>query len=78
MKTAISIPDELFEQAEELAERLQITRSRLYALAVADYTVRHRSKAVREKLDDIYSEQSAEVDEALSIMQGLSIPREEW
>lgn len=78
MKTAISIPDELFEQAEELADRLRISRSRLYALAVADYMARHRSKAVRRKLDEVYGERSAGADEALSIMQGVSIPREEW
>jgi predicted transcriptional regulator len=78
MKTAISIPDDLFERAEELAERLQVSRSHLYARAIADYTARRRSKLVREKLDEVYGSASAELDEALSVMQSLSLSRETW
>jgi metal-responsive CopG/Arc/MetJ family transcriptional regulator len=78
MKLTVSIPDDLFERAEELAERLQVSRSHLYARAIADYTARHRSKLVREKLDEVYGSASAEIDEALSVMQSLSLPRETW
>jgi predicted transcriptional regulator len=52
MKTAISIPDDLFEKAEEVAERLKVSLSRLYARAIAEYTERHASQRVREKLDE--------------------------
>ena len=78
MKTAISIPNELFEKAEELAERLEVSRSQLYARAIAEYTERHASKSVREKLDEVYGEQNSELDPALSIMQSISLPPEEW
>ena len=43
MKTAISIPDETFEAAETLAGRLGLSRSELYATAVAEYLARHRT-----------------------------------
>jgi metal-responsive CopG/Arc/MetJ family transcriptional regulator len=35
MKTAISLPDELFESADALARRMGISRSKLFATAVA-------------------------------------------
>lgn len=34
MKTAVSIPDDVFEQAEALARELNISRSELYANAL--------------------------------------------
>ena len=41
MKTAVSIPDDLFEQAERLARRVGATRSGLYSRAVREYVARH-------------------------------------
>ena len=77
MKTAISIPDDLFEKAEELAERLEVSRSQLYARAIGEYTERHASQGVREKLDEVYAEHESDVDPALAIMQSISLP-EKW
>ena len=78
MKTAISLPDELFEQAEELAHRLDIPRSQIYARAIAEYTKRHRSTQVREKLDEVYAEVQSKLDPTLAVMQWISLPPEEW
>ena len=46
MKVALSIPDELFDSAETLGKRLGVSRSRLYATALADYVARHQSRKV--------------------------------
>ena len=78
MKTAISIPDSVFQAAEGLAHRLGISRSELYAKAVAEYMEVHKYQNVTEKLNEIYGEESSEVDEELYTMQAKSIPREEW
>lgn len=78
MKTAISIPDDLFEKAEELAERLDVSRSQLYARAIAEYAERHSSQRIREKLDEVYAEQDSELDPALAIMQSIALPPEKW
>lgn len=43
MKTAVSISDPVFQNAEQLAKRLKMSRSRLYAAAVAEYVNRHRA-----------------------------------
>jgi metal-responsive CopG/Arc/MetJ family transcriptional regulator len=78
MKTAVSIPDDLFNKAEDLAKRLEVSRSQLYARAIEEYTERHGSKRVREKLDEVYRDNKSELDSALAIMQSLSLPPEEW
>lgn len=53
MKTAVSIPDEIFEQAEELARRLKKSRSELYREALAEYVARRNPEVVREALDRV-------------------------
>ncbi len=57
MKTAVSIPDEIFEQADELARRMGTTRSALYARALVEFVARHDSDRVTElmnaALDDV-------------------------
>lgn len=51
MKTAISIPDAIFEEAERLARRIKRSRSELYSRALADYLARHSSDRVTEAMD---------------------------
>lgn len=53
MKTAISLPDRLFDEAETLAERLGKSRSQLYAEALADYVARHDPDEVTRRLDRV-------------------------
>ena len=78
MKTAISIPDGLFEAAELAAKRLGMSRSRLYAMAVAEYLEQHAKDGVREKLDEVYADRSSELDPVLERMQHASIFTEDW
>ncbi len=54
MKTAISLPDELFQQADELARRLGIPRSRLYARALTEYLEAHAPGQITSALNDVY------------------------
>jgi predicted transcriptional regulator len=51
MKTAISIPDDLFADAEHLARELNKSRSRLYCDAVREYLARHSAESVTDVLD---------------------------
>lgn len=43
MKVAVSIPDDVFSQGEALAKRLSLSRSKLYARALAEYARNHKS-----------------------------------
>ncbi len=78
MKTAISIPDDVYAEAEEAAQRLGVSRSGLYARAVAEFVARNRGLGVREALDSVYRVEEAEVDEALARAQAASVPDEGW
>jgi hypothetical protein len=78
VKTAISIPDPVFEAAEALAQRLGLSRSGLYAAAVAEFVEAHRGSGVREVLDTIYSEQGSELDLAWTEAQARALVEEDW
>lgn len=78
MKTAISVPDPIFEAAEELAERLGTSRSQLYTEAVKAYVEAHRQENVTGALNRVYAEQPSQLDPAVAEMQWASIRREEW
>jgi hypothetical protein len=53
MKTAVSLPNEVFEAAEEYARRTQKSRSELYAQAIAEYLARHVPDRVTESMNDV-------------------------
>jgi len=60
MKTAISIPDVVFAEAERLARRLKTSRSELYSRALREYVARHGSEQVTEALDKLCGELPSE------------------
>ena len=78
MKVALSIPDELFESAETLGKRLGVSRSRLYATALADYVARHQSRKVTARLDAVYATEESRLDTSLRRAQARSLPRDSW
>jgi mRNA interferase MazF len=57
MKTAISVPDDIFDSAESLAEELGMSRSELYSVAVAEYVAKYRSRDITAQLDAVYAEE---------------------
>ncbi len=78
MKTAISLPDDVFESADELAEQMGVSRSRLYATAVAEYVAKYRTRGLTARLDKVYSEESSGVASALRTAQARSVGSSEW
>ena len=56
MKTAISIPDEIFEEAERLAKRMKKSRSEVYRRALVEYIARHAENHVTELMDRAVAE----------------------
>jgi metal-responsive CopG/Arc/MetJ family transcriptional regulator len=56
MKTAISLPDELFAEVERLARRFGRRRSELYAAALREYVARHAPDEVTDALDRVVAE----------------------
>jgi metal-responsive CopG/Arc/MetJ family transcriptional regulator len=78
MKTAISIPDRLFRESERLAKRLKISRSELYARALASYVAAEGERGITEALDKVYAKEASALDPVLSALQAASLPRDEW
>ena len=78
MKTAISIPDALIEEAEQLATKLRISRSELFARATAEFLKAHTGAEVTRRLDEVYGAQPSRLDPVLARMQEASIPKEDW
>jgi hypothetical protein len=78
MKTAISIPNEVFEAAEALAERLHVSRSELYARAVAAYLKQYSAEEVTQQLDAVYSEEESRLDRVAEAIQHFSLDKETW
>ena len=63
MKTAISLPDDVFRDADKLAKRLKKSRSELYREAVTEYLARHEPEAITEALDRLVDETGVQLDE---------------
>jgi metal-responsive CopG/Arc/MetJ family transcriptional regulator len=79
MKTAISIPDSLFAEADRLAKTRGWSRSELYVNAVTAYVNSERFAGVREKLDAVYADNDdSAIDPSLADAQRRSLPRENW
>ena len=78
MKIAISLPDDLFESADELAERMGVSRSELYARAVAEYLAKHRNEDVTAKLNEVFGEETSGIDAPLRKAQSRSVSSSEW
>ncbi len=80
MKTAISIPDDLFTMAEDAAQRLGVSRSELYRRALREFLAEHDVRAVTKALDAVYSDKPEEslLDPGLGRLQLASLPDEEW
>ena len=78
MKTAISLPDDLFTAADELAGRLGVSRSALYATAVAEFLAKHCESDVTARLNEVYATESSELDPAFRRAQQRSLPPEIW
>ncbi|MEH1770826.1 CopG family ribbon-helix-helix protein [Nostoc sp.] len=78
MKTAISLPDSIFEEAEALARELGVSRSELYTKALKAYLRKHNRNQMLNQLNIVYSEESSELDPVLAKLQFMSLSREDW
>ena len=78
MKTAVSLPDDVFEQADRLAKRLKITRSQLYKQALNEYLWRHAPDAVKEALDRVCADLGSETDAFISEAGRRILEQSEW
>lgn len=78
MKTAVSLPDDLFRSAEAAARKLRVSRSQLYATAIREYLERRRNNNVTARLNEVYSKESSELDPAMNVAQLQALKNDPW
>jgi metal-responsive CopG/Arc/MetJ family transcriptional regulator len=80
MKTAVSLPDPLFQAADRLARRLGISRSEVFQRAVSAYLKAQEDANVTEALNAVYGENVEDIglDPVIERMQAISLVREKW
>lgn len=78
MKTAISIPDPIFERADTLARRQSKTRSQLYAEAVSEYLTRHDPETVTDRLNAVVDSLSEPEDRFVTETASSILRQVDW
>jgi len=78
MKTAVSIPDDVYLRAEELAEQTHRTRSRLYSDALGEYLARHGTDAVTKGMNEALAGIDQRNDAFLMSANRSILAKSEW
>jgi predicted transcriptional regulator len=78
MKTAISLPDDVFRAAEQHARRMRKSRSQLYAEALSEYLSRHAPDEVTDAMNRVVDELSEPSDAFVSAAARRVLERSEW
>ncbi len=78
MKTAISLPDELFAQAEAEARRMKVSRSELYSKALAEFLQRNEDADITRRLNEVYDQVDSSLDPELYEAQLRIFTKESW
>ncbi|MGL4609403.1 MAG: hypothetical protein ACRCYY_06910 [Trueperaceae bacterium] len=78
MKTAISVPDETFNHAKNLAKRLKVSRSELYVKALEHYLKLHDDEELTENFNKVYENVDSSLEPALRSATCKTFERNEW
>jgi predicted transcriptional regulator len=78
MKTAISVPDEVFEEAERLAAALRTSRSQLYSRAMQEFVARHAPDHLTEAMNRVIDQVGDQTDEFSRRAARQALERVEW
>lgn len=78
VKTAISVPDGLFREADDFAKRHGTSRSRLYSDAVAEYLAKRRSNEITAKLNEVLANEPDGLDPVIARIQAESTGPSDW
>ena len=78
MKTAVSIPDDVFDGAERLARRTKKSRSQLFSEAIKEYVARHAPESVTDAMDRVCADLGKPSDEFVAAAAHRILVRSEW
>jgi metal-responsive CopG/Arc/MetJ family transcriptional regulator len=69
IKTAISIDENVFRKAEDLADKMKISRSQLFSLALEKYLREIENRNMLEKINSVYEVSDPDEDEYMTKMK---------
>lgn len=78
MKTDVSIPNPIFEAAKQLAQKLDMSLSELYTVALTNYIATYQNEDVTEKLNEVYETEPSSLEPELVNLQVTSMGNESW
>ena len=78
MKIAVSVPDDVFEEAERLARRTKRSRSEVYSRALAEYVARHAPDRVTDAMDRTLTEVGDRADRDVRVAARRVLQRSDW
>jgi predicted transcriptional regulator len=78
MKIAVSIPDDVYQRAERLAEQSNRTRSRLYSDALGEYLARHGSDEVTDAMNQALAGMDQSPDTFVAVAARAVLAKTEW
>lgn len=78
MKIAVSVPDDVFREAEELARRTKRSRSELYSRALAEYVARHAPDRVTDGMDRALADIGEPADRFVRAASRRVLERSDW
>jgi len=78
MKTAVSIPDDVFARAERFAKQAKRSRSEVFTAALRDYVARHAPDDVTEAMNRVCDDEGAAPDEFGAAAARRMLERTEW
>ena len=78
MKIALSIPDEVFESGETLSKLLVVSRSQLYATALAEFVAKHQGRKISDRLNAVYGSEDSRLPRSVRRLQSRSRARDTW
>ena len=78
MKIAVSVPDDVFEEGERLAQRTKRSRSEVYSRALAEYVARHAPDRVTEAMDRALAEIGEPADRFSRVASRRVLKRNDW
>jgi metal-responsive CopG/Arc/MetJ family transcriptional regulator len=78
MKTAVSIPDDVFEKVEKLARRGRRSRSEVFSAALREYVARHAPDEVTDTMDRVVLEVGDETEGFVKAAASRVLKRSRW
>jgi hypothetical protein len=78
MKTAVSLPDDVFREAERQARRTRKSRSQLYAEALSEYLARHAPDEITESMNRVVDQLKQPADPFIAVAARRVLERSEW